>query len=216
MYTGNCTSDVYLDGVTEFLTAAEKKAVESHDRWVPCPCSDCENIKSFTNTTQIQTHLIRRGFMAGYDCWTYHGEERIETDEEQSQGDQFHGTEDAVMDDNVEITTIFQSTSQQEVHKPKSVHTSQGDKPCGERDAISQMLRDFEEDYKNEKTYQKYLGMVEDSETPMYPGCKEHYTKLATVLELLRMKGKYGWSDKSVSVLLSFLSDLLPEGNHMP
>ena len=36
------------------------------------------------------------------------------------------------------------------------------------------------------------------------------------MLELLQMKGKYGWSDKSVTVLLTFLSDFLPAGNHMP
>ena len=79
------------------------------------------------------------------------------------------------------------------------------------------MLRDFEEDYKDdEKLYQKYLGMIDDSEKPMYPGCKPHYSKLTTVLELLQIKGKYGWSDKSVTALLTFLSDLLPEENHMP
>src|SRR5664279_1784999 len=103
MYLGNRTSDVYLDGVAEFLKAAEESVVDTNDRWIPCPCCDCKNIKCFTNSTQIQTHLVKRGFVAGYECWTSHGEQRIETSEEQSPGDQCRGNEDAVMDDNVEI-----------------------------------------------------------------------------------------------------------------
>ena len=58
--------------------------------------------------------------------------------------------------------------------------------------------------------------MIEDSEKPMYPGCQPHYKKLATVLELLQMKEKFGWSNKSVTTLLTFLHDFLPDGNHMP
>ena len=58
--------------------------------------------------------------------------------------------------------------------------------------------------------------MIEDSEKGMYPGCKPQYSKLATVLEILQMKEKAGWSDKSVTMLLTFLEDFLPEGNHMP
>jgi hypothetical protein len=49
----------------------------------------------------------------------------------------------------------------------------------------------------------------------MYHRCKPHYTKLATVLELM-MKQMFGWSDKSVTKLLTFLQDLLPDENHMP
>lgn len=38
---------------------------------------------------------------------------------------------------------------------------------------------------------------------------------LTTVLEILQMKAKYGWSDSSVNVLLTFMEDFLPERNHM-
>jgi hypothetical protein len=58
--------------------------------------------------------------------------------------------------------------------------------------------------------------MIEDSEKPMYHGCKPHHTKLATVLEVMQMKQMFGWSDKSVTKLLTFLQDLLPDENHMP
>ena len=82
MYLGNRVTDVYLDGVTEFLNVAEKLVVHTNDPWVPCPCCDCKNIKSFTNLTQIQTHLIKRGFMAGYECWSEHGEQESTHDDD--------------------------------------------------------------------------------------------------------------------------------------
>ena len=69
----NRATEVYLDGVAEFLTAAEENVVHTKDPWVLCPCCDCKNIKSFANVTQIQTHLIKRGFVAGYECWSHHG-----------------------------------------------------------------------------------------------------------------------------------------------
>jgi hypothetical protein len=50
----------------------------------------------------------------------------------------------------------------------------------------------------------------------MYHGCKSNYTKLVTVLELMQMKQMFGWSDKSVTKLLTFLQDLLPGKSHMP
>jgi hypothetical protein len=59
--------------------------------------------------------------------------------------------------------------------------SSQGD-TTQEQDALGQMLRDFEENYKDRKMYDKYVCMIEDSEIPMYRGSKPHYTKLVTVL----------------------------------
>ena len=50
----------------------------------------------------------------------------------------------------------------------------------------------------------------------MYPNSKLRYTKFATMLELLQMKEKHMWSDRSVTTFLTFLQDLLPEGNNMP
>ena len=67
--------------------------------------------------------------------------------------------DDDVMHD-VDITTTCTSTDQ-EFHKREN--TSQGDKPHGERDVVSQMVQDIEEDYKDQKIYNKYLFMIEDS-----------------------------------------------------
>jgi hypothetical protein len=58
--------------------------------------------------------------------------------------------------------------------------------------------------------------MVEDSKTPLYPGCKEQHTKLHVILSLLQMKASNGWSDKSFTELLQLIGDLLPAGHILP
>jgi hypothetical protein len=50
------------------------------------------------------------------------------------------------------------------------------------------------------------MCMVTDSETPMYPNCNPQHTKLSTMLELLQMKEKFKWYDRSVTKLLTFFT----------
>ena len=155
--------------------------------------------------------------MPGYECWSHHGEvEQITEegddayDEEQISAGECHATtdDDALMYE-VDTSTIFPSTQEDET-------SSQGDSTTHEQDGMSQMLKEFKENCEDQKLYKKYARMIEDSEKEMYKGCKPHYTKLATMLEVMQMKQKFGWSDKSVTKLLPFLQDLVPEGNQMP
>jgi hypothetical protein len=105
MYLGNHATDVYLDGVAEFLKVVEKNVVDTKDLWAPFPCCDCKNIKSFTNLTQIQSHLIKRGFMAGYECWSQHGEQES-TDGDDYGHDQSAGECHANTDDDVVMLDV--------------------------------------------------------------------------------------------------------------
>ena len=56
-------------------------------------------------------------------------------------------------------------------------------------------------------------GLQSDSKKPMYAGCKNSLTMLSTVLSLVNVKDKYGWSDKNFSSLLQVVHDMLPEEN---
>ena len=213
-----CVTGAFIAGVTEYLEAAKEHMAHTKNQWVTCPCKDYKNMMSNEDLDQIQGHLIKRGFMKDYTCWSNHGEDPITEDddyEEQSAVQCQSNTDDDTLMHDVEATTIYTSTGDHETEQA-SQDTSQVDKPDGERDTLSQMLRDNIADCKDEKFYKKYLGMIEDSEKDMYPGCKPQYSKLGTVLEILQMKEKGGWSDKSVTMLFTFLEDLLPEGNHIP
>ena len=78
------------------------------------------------------------------------------------------------------------------------------------------MLRDGKGDLQSDRDLKRFECLVQDSTTPLYPGCKEEHTKLHTVLTLLQMKASNGWSDKSFTELLRLLGDVLPDGNVLP
>ena len=58
--------------------------------------------------------------------------------------------------------------------------------------------------------------LCSDVETPLYLGCKDDYTRLTTVLKLMNLKARNGWTDASFTELLELLSDILPKGNSLP
>ena len=77
------------------------------------------------------------------------------------------------------------------------------------------MLCDTDVNLSTHKDFNKFMCLIEDSEEPLFPGCKLEYTKLSSVLELLKLKANDGWSDKSFTTLLELLSDMLPDGNEL-
>ena len=146
---------------------------------------------------QIQSHLIRKGFVLGYECWTMHGEK-----EPPNNDDREVNEEDLELREETEV--MF-------VPSPLGGETFDVDP-----NTLDAMLRDVEQQDYNERDYEKFTRLVSDSETPVYPGCKSKYTMLSTVLELMKLKASNGWSDKSFSELLDLLRDLLPEENTLP
>ena len=157
MYHEKRVTEAFMASVTEFLQAVKEYMVHSKNKWVTCPCKDCKNMMSTKDFHQIQGHLIKRGFVSGYTCWTNHGEDQITEDddyyEEQSAGQcqsNMYTDDDTFMHD-VEATTIYTSTGDHETQA--SQDTSQVDKPEGERDTLNQMLRDNIADCMDEKLY---------------------------------------------------------------
>ena len=56
--------------------------------------------------------------------------------------------------------------------------------------------------------------MREDAETPLYDGCD--LTRLEATMKLFSLKARHGWTDKSFTELLQFLSLILPKENTLP
>ncbi|WVZ50279.1 hypothetical protein U9M48_001550 [Paspalum notatum var. saurae] len=53
--------------------------------FIRCPCVDYKNQKEYSSSRDIQIHLMKRGFVPNYVCWTKHGESGVmlEDDEEE-------------------------------------------------------------------------------------------------------------------------------------
>ena len=194
----------FFNGVTSFVKAAMAYKSKQMTDYIYCPCVDCKNEKQFSNIEAIRAHLIRRGFKAGYTCWTEHGEhETVHEGQETEEGedDIIHEDQQIGEDEENNDTTTVEDTF---------VHTEEADID------IDMMLRDAEGDLLSERDFERFQRVVEDSTTPLYPGCKEEHKKLHTVLMLLQLKARNGWSDKSFTELLGFLGKLLPEDNVLP
>ena len=181
MYGVNRVSQEYVNGVVAFRRAAEEDMLKKGINLMYCPCIDCGNLKMFNNSAQIEAHLIRRGFKKGYTCWTSHGEEQI-------------------------IQEVNNDDIAEEVNDMPDVDCA-FDEDRSHDDNLDQMLRDAEGNY-SEREFCKFERLMEDSGKPLFPGCKPEYTRLSTVLELLKLKASNGWSDKSFTALLGLLADI--------
>ena len=87
---GDRRSAAFREGVRSFRVVAE-----DNKRWngfMCCPCVDYRNEKAHTSARVIQSHLLRSGFMSGYNVWTKHGERGVvmeDGDEEENDDDNY-------------------------------------------------------------------------------------------------------------------------------
>ena len=92
-----------------------------------------------------------------------------------------------------------------------------GDQPIDGDDSdfgrMPQMFDDIEENLTENPN--EFEELLMNAEKPIYPDCAK-FTKLSTLVRLFNIKARYCVSDKYSSELLSFLEELLPEGNEIP
>ncbi|XP_023756321.1 uncharacterized protein LOC111904846 [Lactuca sativa] len=74
MYGIKRSCDEYLACLSGFLKVAEENRVTKGENYIRCLCVDCQNCCMYTDSAKIEEHLIIRGFMRDYTCWSRHGE----------------------------------------------------------------------------------------------------------------------------------------------
>ena len=87
---GDRRTAAYREGVHSFRDAAD--ANKHGGGYMFCPCVECRNEKDYTSSRVIQSHLLRSGFMSGYNVWTKHGERGVmmeDDDEEENDDDNY-------------------------------------------------------------------------------------------------------------------------------
>lgn len=62
---------------------------------------------------------------------------------------------------------------------------------------------------------EKYYALLKDAEQELYPNC-ETFTKISCIIRLLHLKVMNGWSNKSMTMLLILLKEMLPKGETLP
>ena len=81
------------------------------------------------------------------------------------------------------------------------------------RDRIEDMIRDLGQDTFEQAHTPLYENIERDSKMPLYSRCTT-FTRLSTVLALVNLKARFGWSDKSFTKLLVLLKNTLPKNQY--
>ena len=172
LFRSDHRSSEYMAGLKKILDVAEANKVNN---FMPCPCVDCRNVMEYSKKITLHGHLIRRGFMPSYYCWTKHGERGVmmEDNEEEEDDDDnyrmFHEEYgDTAMDNNEEEGGEEQRAS---------------DEPA---DGRARIISDAKRDCETENEKLKLEAMLKDYKTLLYPDCEDGSTKLGTTLELLK------------------------------
>jgi hypothetical protein len=199
MCVDNRVSQHFIEGLETFLeTDAEYKKPEnmSDVHYICCPCVDCYNEKRTQDIEEICKHLLIRGFMSGYTCWTERGEykEVVLEDTDVGGDDDVDQTNHYWMEQNMarEDTDVG---SDDDVDQTNHCWTEQN--MAGEDtdvrgdddvDDLDEMLRNAEIEFSGKSQNDKFSQIMKDYETPLFLGCKKEHNKLHVVLTLLQMK----------------------------
>jgi len=131
-------SKEFIDGVHYFLRVAEANRQRG---FICCPCNKCKNQKEYSASRTIHFHLFESGFMPSYNCWTSHGEQGVEMEE------------DEVEDDN--IPDFAQYAGFEGNQTGEEERDADGNDVA---DDLGQMLQDAKEDCESEKEWPKLTG----------------------------------------------------------
>jgi hypothetical protein len=186
MYNADRRSKEFIDGVHYFLRVAEEN---KRDGFICCPCALCQNLKEYSSSRNIHSHLLKSGFMPNYICWTKHGENGIMMEEGEE--------EQLEPDDIIAQYGDFGDTAMGEAEDEAGAKGA----PV-EDDALSDVIRDAQKDCESEKEKTKFDHMLEDHKKLLYPSAQDGQKKLGTTLELLKWKAQNGVSDKAFGQLL--------------
>jgi hypothetical protein len=168
-----------------------------------CPCVDCENKKEYSSWKILHSHLLRKGFMPSYNCWTKYGERGVimEDNEEEEDDDMYPEYGDTAMGE-AEAEGTEEAEDEEASDEPD--------------DDLRRAIVDAHREAESVNEMGKLKGMLEDHKKKLYPNCEDGNRKLGTTLELLQWKAETGFSDKGFEKLLKIMKKKLPKDNELP
>nr|XP_043625447.1 uncharacterized protein LOC122596867 [Erigeron canadensis] len=193
----------YQKHLNDFMKVAEDDRVLNGNDRISCPCVDCKNCEKYDEARVIYRHLVVKGFVPGYTCWTYHGESLV--DSVISEGNINEIGANNINDDSYDNSDPDNFTQMFNVLENE----------VGENDNVDENDKNNEDDNGDANKNDGFQQVFADSKEDLYEGCKK-YSKLSAVLRLFNVKANHNWSDKSFKELLKVFHDMLPVGNKLP
>ncbi|CAI0551586.1 unnamed protein product, partial [Linum tenue] len=174
MLVDNRLSEDYKNGVTEFLDYAFQRNKGRCE--IRCPCVKCCNGKSGTRET-VTAHLLIYGMVQNYTFWCHHGERSGK-----AFGPAFENVNGA--DENEYEHENEQENEMHQVLRDlyPNIDISEEEIDMDSEEAYNESPNDEAE---------KFYRLLNDSEQPVYDGCKS--SKLSTIVKLLHIKTLGRW-----------------------
>ena len=203
MYNLSRLDSSYQLEVGRFIDTAKRHASSEKRKYIYCPCVDCKNIVVFEDADQINSHLVRRGFMKDYLIWTKHGEgsstpRAVGNPEQEIR----HVPDPATRDDSDDDLAGVQDVDDDIGLINESEQADFFEALLHRHSDPSMFFTKGMEALKKAATEHLY----DESK-----GCTNEFTTLRSVLQFLVLKARFGWSDASFNEFLRVLGDLLPK-----
>jgi len=215
--------------VDRYLRSAVDDMVEKNEKEILCPCRKCKEgvwLDPFKGG-RLKVHLLRYGFMDGYTRWI------TEDDDDDIDGATNNpmAADEEMIDGSEDEEGAGNDGGEEAAHgnggEDQTEHDGEDADMTDPSSLLNSIVRDpHVRDLLRKKTTSDRAGSREeakleqlevDSKTPLYDGCAPEVTRLSFTLELLKMKAKNKWSDKSLDDHLKYLNKkVLPPGNLCP
>jgi hypothetical protein len=128
--------------------------------------------------------------MAGYNCWTNHGERGVVMED---------GEEEEENDDNYCQMFLEYGDTTMEDNEEEGGDERASVEPT---DDLSRVISDANRDCETEKERLQFEQMLQDHKKLLYPNCEDGQKKVGSTLELLRWKAENGVTDSGFNKLL--------------
>ena len=186
------------------------------DGMISCPCENCVNSTLLAVHT-VWDHLVSFGFCNGYECWFFHGEPLT------------------IATTSCETSTshVQETLNAQEFLNSKDISTEYGDIPNMMHDLLhGHIMNEFGDNNNSSEPLeevpnvqqsrqgpnqdaQRFYSLLKDFDQHLYEGCR-NFSKLSAIVILYQLKCLNGWSNKSFTMLLQILKDMLPLDAKLP
>ena len=182
----------YIEGVLKFVEFASKHANDGENLR---PCTKCVNLSLVPPGVACE-HLWSKGMLQSYTHWKWHGElAAVPTATECGSSH---------VQDSLEHYGDFRGM----LHDLCPTHEMPPE-PMDEGETVQQPAQGPNEEA------QKFYKMIDDVDKPLYAGCIK-FSIFSAIVVLFQLKTLCGWTNKSFTMLLQVLMDMLPSDAKLP
>ncbi|XP_030946005.1 uncharacterized protein LOC115970519 [Quercus lobata] len=182
----------YIEGVLKFVEFASKHA---SDGKIFCPCTKCVNM-NLVLPGVAREHLWSKGMLQNYTLWKWHGESAaVPTATECGSSH---------VQESLEQYGDFRGM----LHDLCPTH-GMPPEPMDEGETVQQPAEGPNDGA------QKFYKMIDDVHKPLYAGCTK-FSIFSAIVVLFQLKTLCGWTNKSFTMLLQLLMDILPSDAKLP